>query len=523
MTSLRRIAANRKGFSIASDRNIAFSGELGEIDMTTSATLSGASISEKTALRIAAVWIANTLIADEVSSLVFKLIERDDKKRLPVQPESLRPLWDMANPDQATNEWIATSSLSLTLWGDSLTQLGWLSNGSLGRMWPIDPSNVQRTRLDDQGIRLTVPGQGVLENHPGARPEFMSIPLFRLPGQLTPMSPVKYAAELLGLGASYDRMAALLAGRGFNPAAILTFGAGIEDEVAEKFSARLTRLHGGASNRGKVAVIGGTDPKLQPFSMSLADAQFMAQNDRVFSLTMALWRVPPTVVGMVDKPSTWGTGVAEFARGLERFTLRPIVQRLQTGVETYITKWVDPGLQWRGRFDSLLSAAPKDRAEIQRLNLANGMTSEERVLAQNDEPPFDEEETRYSPLSQATVVDRNLARLRQQAEVYGTLIRSGVTPDAAAAVAGFDPETLVSLGLRPVTLAVNPVEDPDAPPPPPDSPKSQPIDLTVNVDLPAVSITNEAQPAPEAAVRKVRKQIKRDTEGNIAEIVETEE
>lgn len=436
MPSVRRLAEARKGFSITTDRSIAFSGVNGQIDMSGSTTVAGVNISEQGALRIAAVWIANTLIADEVSSLVFKLIERDDKQRRPVQPEALKPLWHMPNPDQTVQDWLATSCLSLTLHGMSVTMPGWRNDGSLGVLWPVDPGRCSFERLPDQGVKLTVTGQGVLENHPDQRPEFMMIPLYRLPGQLVPMSPVRYAAELLGLGKAYDNAAATLAGRGFNPAAILTFGEPIEPEVAEKFSANLSSIHGGSGNRGKVAVIGGTEPKLQPFTMSMADAQFIAQNDRVFALTMALWRVPPTVVGMVDKPSTWGTGVAEFARGLERFTLRPIVQRLQAGVETHLVRWVDEGLQWRGRFDSLLSAAPKDRTEIQRLALMNGMTSVERVLAQNDEPPFGDDETTFSALSQATDEDRTLDRLKKQADAASALVRAGVDQAAAFAAVG---------------------------------------------------------------------------------------
>lgn len=430
--------SRQKAFNIIRDRRIDFAGVDGLIDLTGVSTSTGLKLDEKGAMRIAAVWIANTLIADEVSSLVFKLVQRDDRKRQPVKPEELSPLWRMANPDQNVPDWLATCSLSLTLGGVSLNQLGWRNDGSLGLMWPIDPSRVRYERMPDMGVKLTVTGQGELVNRPEQRPEFMMIPLFRLPGQLEPMSPVRYAAELLGLGATYDRTATQLASRGFNPAAILTFGEKLDDEVAEKYSSRLMRLHGGASNRGKVAVIGGPDAKLQPFSMSLADAQFMAQNDRVFSLTMALWRVPPTVVGMVDKPSTWGTGVAEFARGLERFTLRPIVQRLQAGVETYITNWVDDRLQWRARFDSLLSAAPKDRTEMQRLALMNGMTSVERVLAQNDEPPFEEEETVFSALSQASDEDRRLERLKKQAESLKALVAAGVGVAAAAEMVGLE-------------------------------------------------------------------------------------
>lgn len=527
MPSVQRIAAARKAFSISTNRNISFSGVNGEIDMTSSLTRSGVAVDEKGALRIAAVWIATTLLADEVGGLVFKLIAKDDRERRPVEPPELAPLWDMPNPDQTPFGFRSTMTLSMLLAGVSLTQIGWLQNGSVGRLWPIDPTKVSYERLSDDGVRITAYGQGTLENHPGARPEFMMIPLYQFPGQLEPVSPVRQSAEMLGLGAAYDRLAANLAGRGFNPAAVLTFSEQMPDEIAAKYSANLTRLHGGASNAGKVAVLGGPDPKLQTFQMSLADAQFMAQNDRVFALTMALWRVPPTVVGMVDKPSTWGTGVAEFARGLERFTTRPLVQRIQDAVETYITRWVDPGLQWRGRFDSLLSAAPRDRTAIQIQQLMNGTSSVERILAQNDEPPFGEDETRFSPLSQASSEDRRLARLLQQTNIYGSLIRAGVTPAAAAATAGFDPDTLESLGLRPVTLAVQPVEDPDAPDAP-DAPtksaftetKAAPIELTVNVDLPAVQITNEAPAALPA--RTVTKHVIRDTHGHIAEVREEE-
>lgn len=481
MPSIRRLAEARKTFSISTSRNIQFSGVNGQIDMTGEYTSAGMKVDEQTSLRIAAVWIATTLLADEVGGLVFKLIAKDDRERRPVEPTSLAPLWDMANPDQTPFGFRATMTLSLLLGGVSLTQIGWLNNGSLGRLWPIDPTNVRYERLDDQGMRITVPGHGTLENHPEQRPEFMMIPLYQFPGQMEPMSPVRYAAEMLGLGASYDRLAANLAGRGFNPAAVLTFNSEVPDEVAEKYSAKLTKLHGGARNAGKVAVLGGPEPKLQAFQMSLADAQFMAQNDRVFALTMALWRVPPTVVGMVDKPSTWGTGVAEFSRGLERFTTRPIVQRIQDGVEAFITRWVDPSLQFRGRFDSLLSAAPKDRTEVQRLQLMNQMTSVERILAQNDEPPFGEDETVFSPLSQATPEDRALQQLTTRAQAYAALVAAGVDQDAAAVATGFDPRRLTSTPAPPKAEPAHDV-------------KSLPIDLTVNVDLPAVQITNEAQP-----------------------------
>jgi len=241
-------------------------------------------------------------------------------------------------------------------------------------------------------------------------------------------------------------------GRGLNPSALLTAGATIPEPEAKAMAQRLESLHGGAGNAGRVAVMGGKDLKLERLSMSMADAEFVAQNDLVFKMLLAIWRVPPTVAGMVDKPSTWGTGVAEFSRGLERFTLRPIVQRRQAAYQKYITRWVEPDLQVKFIFDSLLSASPKDRAEIQKNRLMMGATSIERVLAQEDEPPFGEEETVFSQLALATDEDRRLAQLARQAETYSALVRAGVEPDAAAAETGFDPAKLRHTGLAPVTV-----------------------------------------------------------------------
>lgn len=428
-----------------------FSGTTGQIDMTSSLTRGGKKIDEAGSLRVAAVWIANSVLADEVASLTGKLIERGDKTRTPLRPPALRALWsDNPNPDQTRFGVEATETLSMNLWGASYTMLGWTIAGELDVRWPIDPSHVTLGRSERGGLRLRSP-HGELVNEPGERPQFEFCPRYTLPGQLTPVSPVRLAAELAGLSLAYEDLSAKLIGRGFNPAALLTFGEYVETKTAEEVSGRLMRLHGG-DKAGGVAVIGGPDAKLERLTMSMADAQALEQYDQIFKILLAIWRVPPTVAGMVDKPSTWGTGIAEFSRGLERFTLRPIVQQRQASKEKHITQWVNPDIQVKYPFDSLLSASPKERTEIQARRLQVGATSIERVLAQEDEPPFDEAETVYSPLALALDEDRRLERLRAQAEAYGSLIRAGATPDAAAEATGFDPAALTHTGLRPVTV-----------------------------------------------------------------------
>jgi HK97 family phage portal protein len=425
----------------------AFSGTTGQISHAEGVqTKSGQAITPSGALRVAAIWIATTVLADEVSSLTMKIVDRDDDARRPLQPPSLRALWDEPNPDQTLIGIEATETLSLMLWGASYTMLGWTRGNSLDVRWPLDPARVTLERLDDQGVRLRAQGQGELFNRPGQRPEFAFVPLYTLPGQMEPVSPVRVAAELAGLSVAYQETAARFMKRGLAASAIVTSSEAVSDDVAKEYASRLESLHGGSARAGGIAVFGGKDLKLEKLSMSMVDAQMVEQHKAVFEMLMAIWRVPPTVAGMVEKPSTWGSGIAEFSRGLERFTLRPIVQRRQAAHEKYITKWVNPALQVRYKFDSLLSATPKERVQVQRERLRTGLTSVERVLAQEDEPPFGADDSTFSELALATKGDRRMRAARQHAEAIAAqaravaeLIRAGVEQEKAWEVFGGDP------------------------------------------------------------------------------------
>ena len=63
----------------------AFSGVNGQIDHMGTRTKSGQTVTAERGLRTAAVWIATTVLADEIASLTWKIVSRDDKSRQPVQ------------------------------------------------------------------------------------------------------------------------------------------------------------------------------------------------------------------------------------------------------------------------------------------------------------------------------------------------------------------------------------------------------------------------------------------------------
>src|SRR3972149_4344022 len=172
MPALRQAARN--AFSIVKQGNPlpAFSGVTGQIAHVGGlATLSGQRVEEASALRVAAIWIATSVLADEVASLVMRLVLKGDQTRMPQEPERLRALWsDEPNPDQTRFGIEATETMSMALWGASYTMLGWTRAGALSARWPIDPSGVTLERTEGMGLRLKSLGQGELENVPASAP-----------------------------------------------------------------------------------------------------------------------------------------------------------------------------------------------------------------------------------------------------------------------------------------------------------------------------------------------------------------
>lgn len=402
-------------------------------------TRAGVSISEEGALRVSACWIATTLIADEIATLPGRIVSRTDTTRQTLRPPELAPLYSRPNPDQTIVEWRAATILSLLLWGAAYVALSW-SGQALTAMVTLHPARCRLERRRDGGTDVVYEsddGSIVLEAPPGRRPDVMVIRLFDMPGVLQPVSPVRMAAELLGLAAAYDRVAANLAGRGLAPTAVLTYEDDAADpQRAQDYATQLAALHGGPDRAGRIIAIGGKGVRLERLTWSPADVQLVAQSERLFGMVMALWRVPPTVAGIVDKPSTWGTGMAELARGLERFTLRPIARRFEAAVEDAILAHYDTDLQYRLRFDALLSASPVERAQVQQIRVLNGMTSIERVLAQEDEPPFAPGETVLTPLNVQSAAEREESSRLRAAQVYAALIKAGISPDEARRLAG---------------------------------------------------------------------------------------
>ena len=122
----------------------------------------------------------------------------------------------------------------------------------------------------------------------------------------------------------------------------------------------VTRAMTGVENAGSVAVI-NRRLKFQPWQLSAIDAQFMLS--RSFSIDeIGRWYgVPPHLLGLVEKSTSWGQGIAEQNRGLARYTLTTWTTRIEQRLSRLIAG------RRIAEFDYTAFVAPSPEDEIKLL------------------------------------------------------------------------------------------------------------------------------------------------------------
>ena len=92
-------------------------------------------------------------------------------------------------------------------------------------------------------------------------------------------------------------------------------------------------------NRGFLPAILTGDATFQPITMSLVDVQFLEMMQYSASVISGMiYRVPPHMLGMVDKDTSWGAGIEQQELGFVRNTLLIWLAKW----EDLMTTWLPP-------------------------------------------------------------------------------------------------------------------------------------------------------------------------------------
>jgi HK97 family phage portal protein len=260
-----------------------------EIFGTAPNTISGQSINPASALRVPAVRLAVTLIAEKVGALPFKAYEQNgDEKTVARDHPAYRLIHDWANEDQSAEEFRAL------LTADAL-----LHDNGFAFVNAVDGRPVELNRLDPERVTIQTDdrtGRPIYIYQPdkGARRIYTADEILRIrcPGGC---SPIKHGRETIALCLVLEQHAAKLFGAGARPSGLLMTEKSLGDEAKGKIGNAWTTKFG-PGGPGGTAIL-DENMKFAPLTLNSTDAQFLEMRRFQIQEIARLFGVPVTLLG----------------------------------------------------------------------------------------------------------------------------------------------------------------------------------------------------------------------------------
>jgi len=347
------------------------------------AVILSSGVNEHTALALSAVWACQTLIADAVSSFPVGTYRKSGGTRTETTP----PPWLSApNPETLAVDYETQRVLSLLGWGNAYSLLvrqdGLHHDPSapVRERWNLDPAQVD-VRREQNTLRYYVAGQPV----PFAA--IQHVRGYTAPGHVKGLPVIEMARRSMSLARNAEEFGENFYDNSANPSMVLEapqMPADMQSEVVDRMRDEFAKRYSGVDNSGKpLMLLGGTTAK--QVMVDPEKAQFLETRKFQVSEIARWYRVPPHMIGDVDKSTSWGTGIEQQALGFIRFTLLPWLTRLEQADSALLGR---SGEFVRYNVSGLERADLTTRYQAYQQGRLNGWLNADDIREKEDEPPL---------------------------------------------------------------------------------------------------------------------------------------
>jgi HK97 family phage portal protein len=181
---------------------------------------------------------------------------------------------------------------------------------------------------------------------------------------------------------------------------VLSTEQALDQDTANEYQDRWEEAHGDKSRR--VAVMGG-GLKYERVSLAPEESQFLETRRFSRSEIAGFYRVPPHLIGDVDRSTSWGTGIEEQGHQFVTFTLGPWLRRLELAWSRQLGLGSSRYVRYNA--SALLRGRTLDRFNAYTLARQGGWLNVDEIRSLEELPPLPEDKgTDYlQPLNYAPV------------------------------------------------------------------------------------------------------------------------
>lgn len=289
-------------------------------------TGSGIAVNEDSAMRVAAVFRCVTLISGAVATMPLHVKRRvDDRVR---EDASDHWLWTLLrrkpNPWQTPSQFRRLMQASILLRGAAYA----MKISSRDRVIGLIPLHFDRVRVDQLDDFSLVYHYTTRK---GAQVTLRQAAMLHLVGMpaadgINGRSVIGAAREAIGMALVAEQHGGAIFRNGTAIAGTLSAPAALGGETIERLKVSLEDFRG-AANAGKNLVL-EEGLKYEPLGMTQEDAQFVQSREFQAQDIAMFFGVPPSMIGLTTKSTSWGTGIEQQSLGFVAYSL-----------EDWLTTW----------------------------------------------------------------------------------------------------------------------------------------------------------------------------------------
>lgn len=280
----------------------------------------GTGVTATGTLQIAAVYGCVGLLSSSVATAPLRLVDNDVPSRarqLPLSPLMTKPYAEISRL-----EWIVQFVSSLALRGNFYGQI-------IDRDRELYATQVKPIAAENVKIRRSRDGK--LEyrffNEPVSIDDVVHVKMISLPGMLQGVNPIEalrltfaLSIEQMRYGESFFRNSAY-------PAGVIQVAGKLGEVETQAMARSFLASHQGVDKANLPAVL-TEGAEFKPVTITPEDSQFLeARGYSAVEISGTIFRIPPHMVGLVDKTTSWGRGVEQQELGYTRNTLQDYTGR----------------------------------------------------------------------------------------------------------------------------------------------------------------------------------------------------
>ncbi|ROR60508.1 UNVERIFIED_ORG: HK97 family phage portal protein [Providencia alcalifaciens] len=348
---------------------------------------SGKLVTADKAMQLSTVWACVRLLSESISTLPIKIYQSrsDGSRTLAKEHPVYRLLCKQPNIEMTPSRFMLMVVASLCLRGNSFIEKKYIGP-KLVALDPLLPQNMVVKRNEASGIleyKYTDPFTKKERMVPIKN--MMHIRGFGMDG-ICGMIPIQTGRDVIGSALSVEESAAKIFENGLQSSGFISSDIPLNDEQRERIRRYLLSFVG-SKNAGKMMVLEG-GMKYNNVTMNPEAAQML--ESRAFSIEeICRWfRVPPFMVGHMDKQSSWASSVEGMNMQFLTNTLRPLLVNIEQEISRCLLSGDD---DYYAEFsvEGLLRADSAGRAAYYTTSLQNGWMSRNDVRRLENLPPID--------------------------------------------------------------------------------------------------------------------------------------